>query len=351
MGAYIKGMGVISAQRTFESEIFTEGVLPFFGNRLTCVEPAYTDLIDAKHLRRMSRLLKMGTAAALQSLKNANVQHPDAIIVGTTYGCQADTISFLQKLVQNKEEMLNPTPFIYSTHNTVASQIALLLDCKGYNSTYVHRNISLENALIDGLLLMKEGAANTVLVGGLDELLDVGFFVLDRLKHFKNNEEVNSENLYALSSPGSVGSEGASFFTLCNEYEENCLAKIHSVRTFSFQPVADVIAAIKKQLAECGIVTPDVFISGYNGDTDEKPLFEEVSKALKVEDRTLLYKHLSGEYPTSVGFAIWMASMILKQGKIPEIFSGTSNDATIKNVLIYHQSKAKHHSFMLLSAC
>ena len=100
----------------------------------------------------MSRIIKMGVRR-MECLKEAGVENPGAIITGTAYGCLADTESFLTKMVENKEELLTPTAFIQSTHNTVGAQIALMLKCHNYNNTFVHRGFSFENALLDAIII------------------------------------------------------------------------------------------------------------------------------------------------------------------------------------------------------
>src|SRR5438067_1466890 len=115
MSIYIRATGIISPQRTFGySELSTE-VVEYPGNRLSCIEPDYKEIIDVKIIRRMSRIIKMSVSTAYECLKNAGLKLPDAIITGTAYGCQEDTITFLKKMVENKEEMTAPAAFIQST--------------------------------------------------------------------------------------------------------------------------------------------------------------------------------------------------------------------------------------------
>ncbi len=90
--------------------------------RLATVDPDYKQWIDVKQIRRMGRVVKMGVGAANLSLEAAGVTAPDTIITGTAYGCLDDTGVFLTKMVNQQEEMLTPTAFIQSTHNTVARQ-------------------------------------------------------------------------------------------------------------------------------------------------------------------------------------------------------------------------------------
>ncbi len=85
--------------------------------------------------RRMSRIIKMGVCAAMKCLQDAEIKNPDAIITGTGMGCIEDTGKFLSSYIENEEKLLNPTPFIQSTHNTVGAAIALMLKCHNYNNT------------------------------------------------------------------------------------------------------------------------------------------------------------------------------------------------------------------------
>ncbi len=178
---YIRATGNISPQKTFGHPPMDEAAVAYTGNRLACIEPDYKEFIDPKLIRRMSRIIRMGVAAAMECLKEANVKMPDAIVTGTAYGCMEDTNSFLSKMVEFNEELLTPTAFIQSTHNTIGAQIGLMLQCNNYNNAYVHRGFSFESALLDGMLLLKEKEASIVLVGAIDEIIDTSHAVLNRM--------------------------------------------------------------------------------------------------------------------------------------------------------------------------
>ena len=120
--------------------------------------------------RRMSRVVKSGVAAGIESLLEFGARAPiDAIITATGLGCIADSEKFLDGLIAGDETMLNPTPFIQSTFNTVGAQIALLRGLHCYNTTHVHRWTSFENALTDAALRIGAGWSQAVLVGAFDE--------------------------------------------------------------------------------------------------------------------------------------------------------------------------------------
>ena len=142
----------------------------------------------------MSRIIKMGVAAGSMALKQAGLSVPNGIITGTAYGCLDDTGIFLNKMIDNKEYALNPTPFIQSTHNTIGSQIALLLQCQGYNQTYTQGAFSFESALLDALLELTDSPSQSLLVGGVDEITAVSHALQKRFGIFRNGG--NNLNLF-----------------------------------------------------------------------------------------------------------------------------------------------------------
>lgn len=123
---------------------------------LSCIEPDYKSRIDPKMIRRMSRIIRMGFYTALESMEEAGQIRPGAIISATGLGCLEDTGLFIEKLINNREEMLSPTAFIQSTHNAVAAQVALSMQNHGYNHTWVQGGISFECAVEDAALWAAE---------------------------------------------------------------------------------------------------------------------------------------------------------------------------------------------------
>src|SRR6476659_6743830 len=105
MSIYITSAYSVTPQPLYDGDALLPVIPNKSSNRLTCVEPDYSSFIDAKFIRRMSRIIKMGVAAAMQCLKDADLQMPDAIVTGTAYGCLQDTEVFLNRLVEFKEEL------------------------------------------------------------------------------------------------------------------------------------------------------------------------------------------------------------------------------------------------------
>ena len=281
------------------------------GNRLACIEPDYKGLIDPKALRRMSRIIRMGVATAMDCLRQAGgstILMPDAIVTGTGYGCLEDTGVFLTNMITRKEEALQPATFIQSTHNTVGAQIALILQCTDYNNTFVHRGFSFENAVLDAILLLQEGDAITVLAGGLDELTDASFAILSRFGLYRH----------------AVAGEGAAFFVMAGQPTANDYAKLEGIATF-YKPESQEEAAreIGRFLHEQGVDPASV----------DLVIGDEILPGIPTQP----YKTQCGEYPTSTAYAVWLAARLIKEG-------------AHKRILVYNHYLGIHHAAFLLAA-
>jgi 3-oxoacyl-(acyl-carrier-protein) synthase len=341
---YIRSATCISPQHTFGAEQLPEKKI-YSTNRLACIEPDYKEWIDPKMMRRMSRIIKLGVSAAALCLKNANIEAPDAIITGSAYGCLEDTGIFLNRMIEFNEEMLNPTAFIQSTHNTVGAQIALSVKCYGYNNTFAHKGLSFESALLDGIMLLKDNEAKNVLIGATDELTDISFAILERFGLYRQGP-VNNAEIITNPGKGTIAGEGSAFFLLANQPSANDLAIIEAVHSFSRPSGTDAINAVIRQFLEAqSLSVPDVdmYITGRNGDESNDTVYKSVKEAIFIDNQEMTYKDLCGEYPTSSAFAMWYAVSLLRTAK--------NADTGKKKVLVYNHYKNVHHSLMLLSSC
>jgi 3-oxoacyl-[acyl-carrier-protein] synthase II len=352
MKIFIRSSACISPQKTFGADNLLSEVIEYNEVRLKAIEPDYSPFIDAKLIRRMSHIIKMGVATAKECLQKGNMEMPGAIITGTAYGCLEDTVTFLTRMIEMNEELLPPTSFIQSTHNTVAAQIALLLKCHNYNNTFVHKGISFESALTDAIMLLNEKDADNILVGGTEEMTDTSYTILSRLSLFKR-WPLSNLSLFTTLSNGTIGGEGAAFFLLCATRSENNLAELNGLCTF-YKPANtnEIEEKIKAFLStyELTIDDIDLVITGRNGDTKNDRIYQQLG--IFKNTAVANYKHLCGEYPVSVSFALWLASNILKEGKVPPVIMETAlKKKSPKRILIYNHYLNIYHSLMLVSAC
>ena len=283
----------------------------------------------------------MGVAAAMKCLQHAAVEMPDAIIMGTAYGCLQDTEFFLTRMIEYNEELLTPTAFIQSTHNTVGAQIALMLKCHNYNNTFVHRGFSFESALLDAMMLLQENEMNNILVGAADEITGSSHEILSRFGLYKD---------------GAIAGEGAFFFLLSNETPGKNIAQLNAVNTF-YKPtgIADIEQHILSFLSSQSVTMADIdlVITGGNGDKKNDAVYDSLSTSVFAGKQKICYKNLCGEYPTATSFALWLATGIFQIGHVPEtlISEKSMTRKPVKKILIYNHYQHIHHSLYLISAC
>jgi hypothetical protein len=353
MKAYIKGTGNISPQQTWGYNNFLDPAIEYHRNDLMAIEPDYSQWINPQQLRRMSRVIRMGVAAAFMALKDAQLEKPDAIITGTGYGCIEDTTSFLTKITDFNEQALNPTPFMQSTHNTIGSQIALLLQCQGYNQTYVHGAFSFEHALLDALMLSKEDPSQQLLVGGVDEITPISHAIHSRFDKYRREVKSTLE-LFDSPEAGTIHGEGAAYFVLTGTPDEHSKACVHAVDTL-FQPVQErllqwIESFVRDRIA-IAFEDIDLVLIGKSGDEKADKQVDQLCKTFFAGASLGVYKHLSGEHSVSSSFAVGLATRILVSQHIPEAVIHKSVSRPVKNVLIYNPYFYQHHSLIFMTAC
>src|SRR5690554_3696017 len=226
---YINSVASISPQKTFDNSVFLDEIIEYNDNVITAFDPDYKQYISPAAARRMAKGIKMGVVASKIAMEEAGVETVDAIVTGTGMGCMIDSEKFVSAIIDNNEQYLTPTSFIQSTHNTVAGQIALGIECKGYNFTYVHSAISFESALLDAKMQLENDEATNILVGGVEELGAHTTKVHRTINHIKPHPISISEMLKS-KTQGTVFSEGADFFCPFKPKERKLLCRSSSCR-------------------------------------------------------------------------------------------------------------------------
>lgn len=314
---YIHSLSAVNAQYNRQGEA---GVRSPENGRLIALEPDYKVYIpDAGLRRRMSRMVRMGVASALDCLGKVDKEQIGGIITSTGLGCLGDTEKFMNSLLDNQERLLNPTAFIQSTFNTIGAQIALWCKNHHYNMTYVHRGISFESALLDARLLFAEEEARQVLVGAVDELTETAFRIMQRMGFWRHIP----------------AGEGAHFFVLGKEASEASRVMIRGVQTFPFlSSEHEIQKRLTRFLAEQECRPGDIDVLLHGGAC---PLVG--SSACNRID----FKQYCGEYPTASAFAVWLGYNLL-QGT----GWGNIQPAQPGKVLIFNNYRNVSHSAILM---
>ena len=175
---------ILSQPETVSAETSTGAdrvpVLPSVGLRtLSCVRSVpeapldnLQEFMSPMESRRLCKLLKAAMMTSLTALRQAEVECPDAILVGTSYGMLENSEKFLLELCREGEQGLSPTLFMQSTHNTIAGALALRTRCHGYNITYTQlgEQEALDLCLRDADRLMRLGRIRNALIGYHNEV-------------------------------------------------------------------------------------------------------------------------------------------------------------------------------------
>lgn len=350
--AYINGMGCISPQNTIDANWFFESTIEPNVDHFNALEPSYKEYIAPNLLRRMGRAIKMGVASANLAINQAELKNVDAIITGTGLGCFEDSERFLLAMLDNNEQFLTPTSFIQSTHNTVGSQIALIMKCHDYNFTYVHRGFSFESTVQDALMLFEEGK-ESIMIGGIEEHTP-NFVILNRrAKKFKDYDA--SVPFWKSTKPGIQMSEGAAFFVLNKNKSEKSLACVDGIQTlYKPKTSVEVLAKLHSFLASHNLKLSDIDVTlmGFSSDVSFDKLLVEMLPSIEKETVVASYKHLSGEYHTASAFAMWVATKVIEKQKLPTALAiSEKRPSKIKYILIINQYLGINYSFTLLSQC
>lgn len=204
---YIRSAAQISVQKPL-CEAWMADPVQLSGEYLRSQDPDFKPFLSPMQARRMGLILKRAIAVSLTALRNAGIECPDAIFTGTGLGCMENTENFLSAMCRDGEEMLPPTYFMMSTHNTISSAVAILLRCHGQNCTYSQKDISFESALLDAFLQLQVGGISNALVGVHDETTPDTYDLLKGAGYFDGDvtaaEASSAFVLSAFSTPSAV---------------------------------------------------------------------------------------------------------------------------------------------------
>jgi hypothetical protein len=239
-------------------------------------------------------------------LRETGIEHPDAIITGTSIGSLDYTEKFLDALVENGEESLSPTYFMQTTHNTVSSAISIYTSTHSYNTTYSHGGISFELALKDAWMQLCLGQLSNALVGGHDEMVQSYFELLQKTGYVGVDGMVPCGEC-AMSM---MLNTKASTDNLCE------LAGVSVFRMKSIQNIRKHLECLLKE-AQLYLAAIQTVMTGVNGNPENDRLYQPVLNELFPQAKHLEYKHLFGENYTVSALGLYAAAHLMKKQGMP----------------------------------
>jgi hypothetical protein len=358
---YLLAVKQISAQSPLSDE-WMDNPIPYTEPYCRAVDPDYKQYFTPNEARRLGKILKRALLTSRQVMETSGISNPDAIITGTGLGCIENTEIFLGALVREGEEFLKPTHFMQSTHNTIGSLIAIDAHCHGYNSTYAHKGISFECALLDAFMQLQNERIQSALVGAHDEMTPDYFTLLKRTGYLGH-----SENGFA--------GETAVSMMLGTEPTKNTLCRLTGVEMLYLggedKKLEEEVKEVKK-LEKLGLAFSnfsnfltshltsfrldkiDAVMIGVNGNPANDRIYFANCQKYFPNIPLLQYKNLFGESYTAPALGVYAAATCLHQQRIPaHLFVNPENGEQrgIRNILCYNQFENKNHTFTLLSSC
>ena len=294
------------------------------------VDPDFKQFISAGDARRMGKLLKRALATSLSALQEGGVMNPDAIITGTGFGSVENTELFLDAMVREGEQMLKPTQFMQSTHNTASSLIGIHTHSHGYNSTYSQKGLSFDSALYDAWLQFRLGKIGTALVGSHDEMSPVFAGFMRKAGHVREGEICSEAAVSVLLSSGS---------------DDAVLCTLEGVRLLN-RPDDTVLKQAIADMLDGSM--PDAVVTGMSGNADNDSQYSMLADILPGVP-LLQYKHLFGVNFSSSAIGFYVASYCLAKGVIPAVLAvdGKERECS-KGLLLVNAVEGRHYSIIYL---
>ena len=287
------------------------------------------EFLASTEARRMSKILKRAICTSLSALKKGKVDNPDAIITGTGMGCMENSEKFLIDMSKFGESCLKPTLFMQSTHNTISSQIAITLNCNGYNNTYSHKGISFESALLDAYIQIQGGLITNALVGAHDEMTPLMFQI---------TSQIHPE--YGFVSETSVSA------LLTNEITETTICEISEVKLLHRPEIEDLKSFFTDD-------NKTVYLLGLNGNIINDKPYDKLLESVPFKPQIGIYKNIFGDNFSSSALAFYVSSKLIEKQALPPYLNLTNGNelakTEIKTVVIINHSDDTTWSVVKLS--
>ncbi len=311
------------------------------------IDPNFKEYVSPIEARRMGRILKRALATSKEALKAAGCDTVDAIMTGTGFGCIENTEFFLDALSNEGEQLLKPTYFMQSTHNTISSLVAIQTKNYNYNATYAHKGISFESALHDAWLQFHLGKIGSALVGCHDEMTETFHSIMKKGGVMGQDDERCGEVAVSVVLSCHCEEERRS------NLETKPLCRLTGLKMLHQPTMNNLMDAVTTmlQFADRSLADVDYILTGISGNHKSDKAYLAETKTLFGDKPLLKYKHLFGENFTASGLGFYVAAQCLKAGRVPAHLFVNTDDISDKKpacILLFNHSDGKDYTLTLL---
>jgi len=147
----------------------------------------FREYIKPANLRRIDRIGKMVVSAVRIALDDSGLdlekEDPDrvGIMVGTGLGSSKSVDLYYRGLIEEGPTGATPLLFQTAVPNSICSHSSLEFGIRGINTTFSHKEVSVESAIVFAFHLLKKDHAQVIFVGGGDEISEPLYHVYSTL--------------------------------------------------------------------------------------------------------------------------------------------------------------------------
>jgi 3-oxoacyl-[acyl-carrier-protein] synthase II len=219
------------------AEVYDDGRFPAGVTTLVCRDRGFdaSAYLSPVELRRLDRSQQLAVAAAQDALAACNELPPAerrAVVCGVGLPAAATYEEQLSRLLTGGIRALSPMTIPTIMPSSVSSILSIRNDFRGPSLTVSAACASGAAAIAEGVELLRRGAADLVLAGGVDSLLSfgvlAGFMKLDAMSRLVNRPELASRP-FDVDRDGFVMGEGAGFVVLTRAADAAGKASLGSV--------------------------------------------------------------------------------------------------------------------------
>ncbi|HUP47177.1 MAG TPA: beta-ketoacyl synthase N-terminal-like domain-containing protein [Thermoanaerobaculia bacterium] len=150
------------------------------------------EFIAPMKMRRMNTLSRLAVSAAKLAMRDAGMESLDpaaGVAIGTAFGAVQTSVDYMREYVEKGAALAPPQLFAESVANAPGSHIAIELGLRGFNVTVTQRESSALAAAMYAASQIGKGMVPAALIGGVEEVNEMIFSVLDRLGALSPGEE------------------------------------------------------------------------------------------------------------------------------------------------------------------
>jgi len=188
------------------------------------------EFIAPLKMRRMNMLSRFGVAAAKLALSDRGevVDQNTGVAIGTAFGPVQTSVDYMQEYVEKGAALAPPQLFAESVANAPGSHIAIENGLRGFNVTVTQRESSALSAAMYASSQIVKGNVSAALIGGVEEVNEMIFSVLDRVGSLAHSNGVVDEQArpFDRHRNGIVVGEGAAILSIDGKEARNVYGQI-----------------------------------------------------------------------------------------------------------------------------